>query len=569
MTDLSFVGNHLWQSTVCVAVAWVLTLALRKNRAAVRYSVWMAASLKFLIPFAWLAELGTRFEWHAAPARIPVAMAQIGQPFAASVGRAGVPTAFVGPPAFLDGLLPAALISIWLCGIVVGLVYCVRTHWRMRKTLRGAKALDLNLPIPVLAAPGRMEPGVYGIWRPALLLPQGIAERLTPEQLEAILAHELRHVHRRDNLTAAIHMLVETVFWFHPAVWWIRARLIEEREQACDEGVLRLGKEPQVYAESILKVCEFYLSAPVCAAGVTGGELKKRIEGIMEDRFGVRLGIGKRALLAAAGTLAVASPVAIGLFAQTPASKIEFEVVSVKPSPKLNGPSEAMAYVAGSKIDDAQAVLRYFSLASLVQMAFRLPEDQIVGPGWMDDARFDVAGKLPAGSSKDKVPEMLQAMLADRFKMTVHHEERVRPVYWLVPGKGPLALKEYTGAAEDRVACNGGPGPGYNCHGVTMERLAEFLTRFSRRGGRMAGPLSGMWPDRPVIDKTGLTKEYDFKFGAGYPGTDIRGGDAVPDPAAMVTASAALKALGLALEPSRQPFDYVIIDHIERAPTEN
>ena len=101
---------------------------------------------------------------------------------------------------------------------------------------------------------------MVGIFKPVLLLPEGIAERLTPAQLEAILAHELRHVQRRDNLTAAIHMLVETIFWFHPLVWWIRARLMEERERACDEGVLRLGSEPQVYAESILKVCEFYLA---------------------------------------------------------------------------------------------------------------------------------------------------------------------------------------------------------------------------------------------------------------------------------------------------------------------
>jgi hypothetical protein len=72
-------------------------------------------------------------------------------------------------------------------------------------------------------------------------------------------------------------MLVETIFWFHPCVWWIRARLMEERERACDEEVVRMGSEPQVYAESILKVCEFYLASPApCAAGVTGGGLKRR-----------------------------------------------------------------------------------------------------------------------------------------------------------------------------------------------------------------------------------------------------------------------------------------------------
>src|SRR5881409_3678285 len=105
-----------------------------------------------------------------------------------------------------------------------------------------------------------MEPGVVGLWRPIVLVPAGIDAQLTRAQLEAILAHELCHVRRRDNLTAAIHMVVETIFWFHPPVWWIRARLVEERERACDEAVLRMASDPQVYAEGILNVCRFYLA---------------------------------------------------------------------------------------------------------------------------------------------------------------------------------------------------------------------------------------------------------------------------------------------------------------------
>jgi hypothetical protein len=107
--------------------------------------------------------------------------------------------------------------------------------------------------------------------------------------------------------------LVEALFWFHPLVWWLGARLEEERERACDEEVVRLGGEPQVYAESILKVVEFYLASPVaCAAGVTGGELKKRIEGIMSNPFTRKLSYGKKILLAVAAMVAVAGPIAIG-----------------------------------------------------------------------------------------------------------------------------------------------------------------------------------------------------------------------------------------------------------------
>src|ERR1022692_4265002 len=119
---------------------------------------------------------------------------------------------------------------------------------------------------------------------------------------------------RHDNLTAILHMAVEAMFWFHPLVWWLGARLEEERERACDEDVMRMGREPQIYAESILKVCEFYLASPVaCAAGVTGGELKKRIEGIMTNRFTRKLSYGKKTLLAAAAILVIAGPIAVGL----------------------------------------------------------------------------------------------------------------------------------------------------------------------------------------------------------------------------------------------------------------
>jgi beta-lactamase regulating signal transducer with metallopeptidase domain len=109
-------------------------------------------------------------------------------------------------------------------------------------------------------------------------------------------------------------MLVEAVFWFHPLVWWIGARLVEERERACDEDVLRSGVEPHVYAEGILKVCELYLASPLaCVAGVTGGDLKKRIEAIMSDRAGRTLSTGRKIVLTVAGLAALAAPVTIGI----------------------------------------------------------------------------------------------------------------------------------------------------------------------------------------------------------------------------------------------------------------
>ncbi len=96
---------------------------------------------------------------------------------------------------------------------------------------------------------------VRGLPGPVLLLPKGITERLTPAQLCSIVAHEMCHVRRRDNLATAGHMIVEAVFWFHPLVWWLGARLVEERERACDEEVVEAGRDAQTYAESISSRC--------------------------------------------------------------------------------------------------------------------------------------------------------------------------------------------------------------------------------------------------------------------------------------------------------------------------
>ena len=131
--------------------------------------------------------------------------------------------------------------------------------------------------------------------------------------MEAILAHELMHVGRHDNLTAALHMLVEAVFWFHPLVWGMERRLVEERERACDEAVIQLGGQPEAYAESLLEACRFCVQSPLrCVSGVTGAGLNKRIVSIMTMKMVDKLSLGRKLLLATFGIAAVAAPLVLG-----------------------------------------------------------------------------------------------------------------------------------------------------------------------------------------------------------------------------------------------------------------
>ncbi|MDR3699630.1 MAG: hypothetical protein P4L56_08355, partial [Candidatus Sulfopaludibacter sp.] len=252
-------ANHLWQSTLFGAAVWVLTLALRQNRAALRYWLWLAASIKFLVPFSLLVSAGSHMEWRPAPAiarpQVAVVVNQIGQAFTISAESAPAPS-----------VLPKLLLAIWFCGAMLGLLFWLRCLWRIRAIARAATPLPLDLPIPVRSSSARLEPGVFGIRRPVLILPDGIAAG-------------------------------------DPEVY--------------AEGILTVCR---FYLES----------PAACVSGVTGANLKRRIAEIMAGRVAHRLTFPKRLLLAGAAVGALAVPLAIGILNAQAAAPLKFEVASVK-----------------------------------------------------------------------------------------------------------------------------------------------------------------------------------------------------------------------------------------------
>lgn len=293
--------DHLWQSTLILCLAALLTLPLRRNSAAARYWLWFAASVKFLVPLVPFAYVARR--WIAlAPASVLSAPAlelsrRLTEPF---VRAPSLPAEVVAAPQALPvSHLSAVLLTIWSLGCAAVLVSWVVRWRRLRRTVSSATPLALRAPIPLRESSASMEPGLIGIWRPVILLPAGLARRLGPAQMRGILAHELCHYRRRDNLTAAIHMLVEALFWFYPPIWWLGARLISERELACDESVLADGNDAEVYADSILKVCRFFRQSTLAGtAGISGGSLSRRVEKIMNAHGVVPVGRAKKLLVA-------------------------------------------------------------------------------------------------------------------------------------------------------------------------------------------------------------------------------------------------------------------------------
>jgi bla regulator protein BlaR1 len=322
---IALIFDHLWQSTIFVGGAALLAWGLNRNSAETRFWLWFSASVKFLLPFALLTTLGSYFLAPVAPplqAPALLLMRPVAQPFSGpdttlTIPSAGITSATPHPD------LTLLLLGLWAVGFAIVSLRWLMRWLKLRVLVQEAADLKFAAPIAVKSSASRIEPGLVGIFKPIILLPEGLEAHLSPAEMDTIVAHELCHWRRRDNLLAAIHMLVEALFWFFPVVWWLGTRLNAERERACDESVLAAGGDPTIYAEGILKVCRLYLQSPLaCAAGVSGAGLKKRMDVIMENRILVRLNPLRKSLLAACAAMTVTVPLALGLLTSPPTTAL-------------------------------------------------------------------------------------------------------------------------------------------------------------------------------------------------------------------------------------------------------
>ncbi len=573
----AYLADHLWQSTAFAAIAGFLTLGLRKNHARVRHAIWFAASVKFFVPFALLVTLGNQIHWRQAEFFSGGAVMRLDRTAYEQGARSATREIKTS-----SNSLPQILFGVWLAGFAVGVAAWIRQWRRVRGTMRTATPATFDLPIPVKMTKEQIEPGVFGVFRPVLLLPAGIETRLSPAELAAIVAHELCHVRRRDNLTAAIHMAVETVFWFCPPVWLIRERLVAEREQACDEEVLRRAGNPEAYAAGILNVCKLYLAAPACVAGVTGSDLTRRIEAIMTHHAPRDLNRVRKFVLASLAIAAVAAPFAAGVWTAPPAraqSKAEkplaFEVASVKPADaKSDSRRVNWQVLPGGRLVGANVPLKWL-IANAFEVSFQ-SKRLTGGPDWLGE-RYDIEATAekgaipPSMSTKErnkKISAMLRTLLADRFHLKMRTDSIEMPVYELVVGKGGPKLVPATidvKTCEEEVnECNlfnGGMGRGLHAKAATVQAMASFIEN---------------WTDRLVQDKTGITGYYSFESSGWQPfvprqllpGETINPAEGDINDPERPTIFMVLEKFGLRLSPQKSKVDTYVIEHVER-PTTN
>ena len=244
-----------------------------------------------------------------------------------------------------------------------------------------------------------------------------------------------------------------------------------------------------------------------------------------------------------------------GLFGQSAAAP-SFEVVSVKPAPPPTG-NNLRVTMGG---DAGRVNFSNVTLKSVMTRAYGVKPHQISGPAWLDSERYDIVATIPAGAPREQIPTMLQTLLADRFKLAVHREQKVMPVYALVVGKnGP---KLHAADAEARLGISMGP-TGRQLNGkVSLSRLADALSN---------------WMDRPVLDMTEIKGIYDIDLewtpdeGQSAPRLAPAGEAGRPeargDSPSIFTA--VQEKLGLKLEGRKSPAEIIVVDHAEKAPTEN
>jgi len=260
--------------------------------------------------------------------------------------------------------------------------------------------------------------------------------------------------------------------------------------------------------------------------------------------------------------------VAATAFGQTAPAGPTFEVATIKPSPPFS--MENFMSHKGVKIDKAYADIGGASLTNLIAFAYRVKDYQVSAPDWMNGAHFDVLAKLPDGASKDSVPEMLQALLAERFHLRLHTVSKEMSVYALVLRQGaklPPKPTDYQPDYKPRY----GPVDMKELSPTTMERYARGLS----------GAV-----DRPIVDQTGLDGEYMLPVFAAlsasnayYAGVVAKQREAAVGHDALVDALAANAANApgvstalpreLKLESRKLPMTVLMIDHMDENPTAN
>ena len=595
--------HFIWQGALMALVSALVLRACRRRSASLRYGIacaTLAAMLAGVAATAALVERGegqqsTPLRLHVLVSREPARDAAL--PIQIDSRPLSMPRAFSRSD--VEALFPW-VVSIWSAGVILLLFRTAAGWWRVRRLhqralqtvcsvwqLSGnrlAARLGLDRLVRIVELADVDVPFVVGCLRPIVVLPIAAIAQLNVAQVEAILAHELAHVRRHDYLVNLLQTLAETLFFYHPSVWWISARIRDEREHCCDDVAVEVCGDRVAYAAALAELESWRCGDIELVAAASGGSLVNRIRRILRVEISSQPQVSHVAIGLAliAGALGTA-----GVLAQSreASEDVKFEVASVRPNTSGN-PGQRVEMQPGGRYTVINMPLR-----NLIINAYGLQANQLLGaPDWIAE-RFDITAKAdeelgPPASQEgpSRLQLMMRSLLAERFKLSVHRESRDLPIYHLVLARNDRKLgPELTPSSID-------------CRTIIDARKAQGLRPEPPKPGER--PQCGAWwgfgeltaggqplhelisllsatVQRNVVDRTRLSGNFDIHLKwtpdqlpprpPGLPADQpVRMNGVAIDPNGPSIFTALQEQLGLKLDAQRGPVDVLVIDRVER-----
>jgi uncharacterized protein (TIGR03435 family) len=591
----------LLKATVVMALALAGARLARGTRAAVRHVV-LAASFAVLLilPIASISIPAFTVAVPISTGQLPATVVDVLEvPRTASTVDAGVA---VAPAAKAPLSWSSIALSIWAGGAALFLLPVVAGLSQVRSLRRIAlpwpegqpivdrlaAAAGIRRQVPVLLHESLSGPMTCGVTRPAIILPLD-APAWTAEDLHRAVVHELEHVRRSDWTSQCIARVIAACYWFHPIVWAAWRQLALEAERACDDAVLK-ASEATAYADQLVNLAQRLSATPKATqlAMASRHDLSTRVTAVLD----ARQARGRAGMLCVGAAAALTAILATGMSSirlvalQNPASapagpKPRYDAASIKPCAAEENPTGARGAAGGTNA--AFSPGRFYvpcvtteQLIYLAYASYGAPEDQRLenddfgtasnaqkirgGPAWVHSLKDKYQIEATAQGATERtvlMGLMLQSLLEDRFHLKLHRDtEQVDLLTMSVSTRGLQLKPMKEGDCEPYVGgapVNAGGKP--TCGSINMAGGTEVRWTF---GGFALSALANQLSralGTHVIDKTGVTDKFIYTF------SFLRGEDAF---AAESNARSAAEAIGLALQKTKGPRGFLVIDSIER-----
>jgi uncharacterized protein (TIGR03435 family) len=438
------------------------------------------------------------------------------------------------------------LTGFFLLRLYAGLIMSGRLLSGSRATGRRMGRIEIR-ESDAMSAPLSM-----GVAHAVIVLP-GDWREWEGDKLDAVLIHEHSHILRRDPVVQLLSAIHRALLWFSPLSWYLHRNIVRAAEEASDDAAVAATNDRASYAELLLE----FMRRSTGDANWQGVAMaryawpEERIHRILDGTLSRGVSRWRVATILALGP-PLAFIAAAAHLQPVRADQLTFEAASVKPSAPGSrpGPIRALPGGDGYAVQDA-------TLKLMISLMYKVPMRQITGgPGWFGADGYDIEAKTDHSHSLNDLHAMFRNLLADRFKLRFHREIKQGPVYTLTVGASGSKMKVDEGPERFDFPIQASGGKGWVVVGkrVSMEYLCWWLGQGLQNQGR------------PVIDETGLDKNYDFTLTFAPP--------AIPNeklPAALRDRPSIFDALsaqlGLTLKAENGPVQYLAIDHVERPAT--